>query len=371
VHALVTAPGSVRYVDPYRLALVDAADRAGDAAVLLAARYTDLPDGYGRLRYAVCETELGVHLRALCVAADVFGVPVAVDLDPATVRAAEETFRATGPGTWSAPVPVRLPGHGPVPPSVPLPGAGGDAAPLPGGGPDVAECQAVSRARIELPPTGPVPASGLVPTAAAGTWADVLWNRSAGRVPGGRYGFSLVPHPLALDAVGDMLQWLRHPPPHPLLVEVASRVTTLVALRGVTGLPTGLYEVDTAGRLALRYPDSRVMANLERGFGRPSSATTDIGLRHAGAVWLSTVDTGALVADLGPAALSLLHLWLGWGVHGVCLAASAHGLIARPARSYDEYHVRSVLRLGRRDTPVFMTACGRSRFLEPMLDLRP
>jgi hypothetical protein len=373
VHALVTAPGAVRYLDPYRLALVDAgAPASGDPAVLLAARYTDLPDGYGRLRYAVCETELGVNLRALCVAADVFRVPVAVDLDPATVRAAEATFRATGPGTWSAPVPVRLPGYGDAPPSVPLPGGATSGQPVPAGGPDVVDCQSVSRARLDLPTTGPVPATGLVDTEPAGqTWADVLWHRSAGRVPGGRYGFSLMPHPLDPAAVGDMLRWLRRPPPHPLLAAVAARVTTLVALQRVTGLPTGVYEVDAAGRLALRHRDPRVLADLERGFGRPSSATTDIGLRHAGAVWVSTVDVGALVDDLGPAALSLLHLWLGWSIHGGCLAAAAHGLIARPARSYDEYHLRSVLRLGRRDTPVFLTACGRSRFLEPMLDLRP
>jgi hypothetical protein len=112
------------------------------------------------------------------------------------------------------------------------------------------------------------------------------------------------------------------------------------------------------------------MAALQPGFGQQPSPNTDSGMRHAAMVWVHSVDVGALLDDFGPSALGLLQLCLGWSVHGLCLAAAAHGLVARPARSFVEYHVQPLFGLRREETPVFMTVCGTSRFTEPMLDLR-
>ncbi|WP_037914264.1 hypothetical protein [Actinacidiphila yeochonensis] len=140
VHALLGGPGIRRYLDPYRQALVDlaaapgdgpgarpgdpsagpAADAAADdrTRLVLAARYSDLPAAYGSLRFAVCEAELGVNLRAWAVAGQAFGVPGRLEADTAP---AERLLAAAGAGRWSAPLSVALTAHRPAP-GRPLPG---------------------------------------------------------------------------------------------------------------------------------------------------------------------------------------------------------------------------------------------------------
>ncbi|RSS34979.1 hypothetical protein EF912_36500, partial [Streptomyces sp. WAC07061] len=77
VHAFVTGGGRRRLVDPGRHALLDMAGggAAGEpAAVVLAGRFTHLPDYYRPLRGPLTELELGINLRALAVAMELFGV---------------------------------------------------------------------------------------------------------------------------------------------------------------------------------------------------------------------------------------------------------------------------------------------------------
>ncbi|MEV7771777.1 hypothetical protein [Kitasatospora sp. NPDC086791] len=407
VHAFLAGAGPARYLDLHRHALVDldvpdpapdlpapgadpTADAAGGTTVVLAARYQDLPAAYGRLTWAVCETELGFNLRALCLAAELFGVPAAVDLSGAACAAGAALVRSAGAGRWSAPVPVRL-GAADSPaaslpftplPSVPLPDAG-TAVPaeqdalLHRDDPWTAEAAAVSAERLGLPAAPPRPAPARparltrpARSAATGTtWAEVLWRRSSGRMPDQRYGFAFRPSEVPAEALRDLLDWTLTPPPHPLLAEVVARLRLTVALDGVAGLPTGLYAVED-GRVVLRRAAPRLPAALQTGFGQQPSPNTDNGVRHASSAWLFSVDLDALLADHGPAAFALLHLGLGWAMHGLCLAASAHGLAARPARSFDEHHVQPLFGLQRKDIPVFMTVCGTARHPAPSLDLR-
>ncbi|MCI4061356.1 nitroreductase family protein [Micromonospora sp. R77] len=201
------------------------------------------------------------------------------------------------------------------------------------------------------------------------SWADLLWRRSAGRVPAGTYGFALTPSPVGEEALRAMLAWLAVPPPGGPLREVAARVRVTVALQRVGDRPTGAYRV-VSGEPEPHRLDPHLLRRMQPGFGRPPSADTDAGFRHASLVWVFSTDVDALLDDLGPAAWSLLQLWCGWATQGLCLAAAAHGLVARPARSFDEHHVQPLAGLDRREVPVFMTVCGTSRFTEPMLDLR-
>ncbi|WP_328552242.1 hypothetical protein [Streptomyces sp. NBC_00358] len=383
VHAFLAQGSAVRYLDVYRHALVDvtppegAAELTGDGtSVLLAARYSDLPAAYGRMRYAVTEVELGVNLRSLCVAADLLGVEARLALDGGSTAEAEAVVRSAGPGTWSAPLSVRLGGLGPVGPSTVLPSPAGiesghrDSL-LEPDDPSVQDMAAVSALRHGLPPGPPPPARGLPEDGPAGgaDWAEVLWNRTSGRMPDRLYGFALRPAEVSADCLADLLAWADRPPPDRLLAEVADRVRLSVALQRVGGLPTGVHRVE--GRELTPGPvRPRIMAALQPGFGQQPSPNTDSGMRHAAMVWVHSVDVGALLDDFGPSALGLLQLCLGWSVHGLCLAAAAHGLVARPARSFVEYHVQPLFGLRREETPVFMTVCGTSRFTEPMLDLR-
>ena len=80
VHALVLDERRLRYLDVYRHALVDVpmpslnipaalVPEPGAVAVILAARYQDLPAGYRQARASITEAELGIAMRALAVTA--------------------------------------------------------------------------------------------------------------------------------------------------------------------------------------------------------------------------------------------------------------------------------------------------------------
>ncbi|MFE4972627.1 hypothetical protein ACFRAR_10945 [Kitasatospora sp. NPDC056651] len=381
VHALLGGPGVRRYLDPYRRALVDltsppaggeaGGDVRGEAddrtRLVLAARYSDLPAAYGSLRFAVCEAELGVNLRAWAVTAQAFGVPGRLEADDAP---AERLIAAAGTGRWSAPLSVELTAHHPGP-SRPLPGpapAPADHARFTAADPDAEDCRALSRCRTAAP-AGPLTGIPAFADAPGPSWAEVLWRRSAGRVPGRRYGFALRPAPVAERALRDLLAWAAVPPPDALTARVAERIRRTVVLQNVAGLPDGAYRL-TDGRLTAHRPGPGLPARLEPGFGRPDAPDTGIALRHAGVLYVHSAEPGALVEEFGPAALALAAQWCGWAAHGLCLAAAAHGLVARPARSYDEHHLQPLLGLDRKEVPVFMTVCGTPRYTGPLWDLR-
>ncbi|WP_327070894.1 hypothetical protein [Kitasatospora sp. NBC_01302] len=433
VHAFVLAPdGSRAYLDIYRHALIDLQDDAdvsdnadnadnsdgsdnadgggdlaellpapGDLTVVLAARYTDLPVDYGRLRCTLSLLELGINLRALHTAADLLGVPVRLRSDAALTRAAGRLLEYGGPGAWSPPLVVTLEGAGPLPSSRPLPGTDGfgdaeqharecgllreqsgqelvreaDAVTAPlaalscGAGepvrsvPDLAGREPAEHRPAEREPAGQDAGP------ARPDWARTLWNRSAGRTRAGLLGFSARPAVLGAEFLRDTLAWLDRPAPGPLLPEVGRRVLTRVVLQRTAGLPTGRYAV-ARGHVECEQQDSDLMRRFADAFGYPLTPAVDCGLRHANAVWVFAADLDGILAEFGPAGWSLLQLWCGWATHGLTTAAAAHGLFARPARSFGEFWLQRTLDLPRSTFPVFTVICGRSRFSEPVLDLR-
>ncbi|GAA1246747.1 hypothetical protein GCM10009665_42120 [Kitasatospora nipponensis] len=409
VHVVVLAPdGSCGYLDLYRHALVDLAGPAdgadlpglpalpdlagllpapGDLTVVLAARTTDLPALYGRLRCALGLLELGINLRALHVAADLLGVRARLRSDPAVSAAAGRLLAGSGPGTWSPPLVLTLEGAGPLPASRPLPGAA-EADPRQheeedallrqdAGDPLILEAAQVTAPLAELawPEAEPVRGVPELPKRPAADgevgrpdWSRTLWNRSAGRVPAVVSGFSARPATLGEECLADLLGWLAQPAPGPL-AEIGRQVRTTVALQRVAGLPTGHYTL-VDGQLDAGRPAPRLMQRLQDAFGYPLTPVTDCGLRHANAMWVFSADLDAILDACGPAGWSLLQLWCGWASHGLATAAAAHGLFARPARSFDEYWLQRELELPREVLPVFTVICGRSRFTEPALDLR-
>jgi hypothetical protein len=321
---------------------------------------------------------LGVTVRALCTAAQALGVPARLVLDGERCRRAAAHLAGTGPGDWSAPVLVDLDGL-PDPPSLPLPGG---PRPVPAeldallhriSPPSVAEARAVSAARLDLPEVAApraVSTPPATPDPGEPSWARVLWDRGAGRVPGQRWGFACQPGPVPARVLDTVVDWATVPPPHPLLAHVATRLRTSLLVRGVTGHTDGVYRLEPAGPRLIR-ADSRVFTAAQAGFGQLPAPDTDSGMRHAAFVVVSSVRIGDLLADLGADGLGLLNLACGWASHGVCLAAARYDLAARPARSYDEYHLAPLLYLPPGELPVFLTACGRSRHIGLQLDLRP
>lgn len=402
---LIPHRGAAAYLDLYRHALVDLESpavpgglrpSAGSVAVVLAARYTDLPTGYARLRGALTELEIGVNLRSLFTAADLFGVPARLQ-GADSASEGRRLLAASGAGAWGPPVTVTLDGLA-LPPAVALPSAGDPPAAHDSlldeqaGHWSVSEAAAVAEHAFDLgdeaadaghglpvlantgsaPPGGPPP--GGPPPDAAGlempSWARVLWQRSAGRAPKGISGFTVTPCQVSSSCVADMAAFASTPAPSARLAEAGRRVRVSVALQRVDGLPGGVYRLD-AGELRSVRADPMVMSAIQRQFGYPLTPHGACGIRHSNAVWVLSADVNALITDLGPAGWTLLQRWCGWVAHGVCTASAAHGLFARPARSFDEHVLRNIMNLPDGQIPVFIIVCGRTLFAEPALDLRP
>lgn len=375
VHLFVLSPSGTAYLDVYRHALVElpTTARADETTIVLAGRYTDYPSFYDVLRGALAELEVGYNLRSLFTAAQLFGVPAALDLGGTDARDAADLVRGAGPGQWSTALRVRLAAAFPEQ-RVPLAGSGAfterDRV-LAGTDAHLEATAAICAPVLDLPhaPGAPAPGIASLPEPADIDWAEVLWRRTAGRVSEQGNGFSAISTTVAARDVREMAAWASVAAPHELLREVQRRVRLSVALQHVAGYRDGVYRC-AGGTLHLAATDQDVMHTLDRDFGYHDAPDTELGLRHSNATWLLSVDLDALLADLGPAGWTLLQLTCGWIAHGLSLAAAANDYFARPARGFDEVRLRRTMRLPRGETPVFMTICGKSRFTETMLDLR-
>ena len=281
VHALVLDERKLRYLDVYRHALVDVpveslnipaalVPEPGTVAMILAARYQDLPAGYQQARASITEAELGIAMRSLAVTAQLHGITMHARVGGEVAEQATELLAATGPGTWSAPVVLTLDGVA-LPASQPLPGrqvpahaflAADHHLELPD--PSAAEARRISHTRLAYPHAGENrsdgnrsgdPADGadgvpgIPPAGAAGplaccpprTWTEVFADRSAGRVGGGRNGFALRPHQLPAACLADLLAWTTMTPTTAELAAVGRRITLRVAMQRVDGHASGLY----------------------------------------------------------------------------------------------------------------------------------
>jgi hypothetical protein len=201
------------------------------------------------------------------------------------------------------------------------------------------------------------------------SWAQVLWQRTAGRAPKGVSGFTVLPCQVTERCVADLAAFAAVPGPSGQLRRVAERVRISVALQHAGALPPGVSTLAGAQLRPVR-SDPAVMTSIQRQFGYPLTPGGACGIRHATAVWVLSADVNAVIADLGPGGWALLQRWCGWAAHGICTASAAHGLFARPARSFDEYALHAVLGLPDSEVPVFIVVCGRTQFAEPAWDLR-
>lgn len=400
VHAFVHTDHQGWLVDAYRHGLlpVDGADpcwpETASLGIALAGRYTHLPSPYGRLRGPLVELELGIGLRNLWVAFDVFGVTAHLDLPGSGAGRLMAQLGLDPPGEWSAPLSVALRGRGlgglVAPPPAARPPVSGSQA----GGPSAAgrpadgdddptldEVIGVNRHALDAPTGGPdeptrgggsaLPASVL---SAATSWSDVLWRRTAGHMPRQLAGVSGRRRPVPATAVTDALAWLDVPPPTPLLREVARHLTVSAGIQDATGFATGWYRVtrldEQPARLDLVRADPTLPAQLEECYGHGQKVDAGCAVRQANVTWLLSADVAALVDAFGPGGWTLAQYACGWMAHGLCLAAAAHDLFARPNRAFDEVLLHPVVGTRRGEMVLLSVVTGTSRFREPMLDLR-
>lgn len=203
-------------------------------------------------------------------------------------------------------------------------------------------------------------------TTVATTWADVVFERSAGR---GNKGFTASPEPLGRDAVTAAMTALAdtlgaQPAP------AYGGIRALLLTQRVEGTPAGLHEMDARGSLRLLAaagagaPDMRAM---QRSFSYPEA---QMSVRSCPAALILTTDHRGVVDAGGARRLRTAQLDLGAAAQSVGLAMTAHGGFARPARSFDPDVLAADLGLPAGELPAYIVLLGESRFTDLLLDLR-
>ncbi|MCG3044172.1 hypothetical protein L7D48_26940 [Streptomyces sp. S1A] len=385
VQALVGERGRWQALDVYRHALVglDTAERPARAAgsgrrIALAGRYTRLPPVYKWFRGSLVHLELGVNLRMLCTALELFGLRGRLRLPDASGEEALAALGLTPVWQWSLPLTVELdPGTdaetGPArsasgsggPPSAPAVDAGT-------GGPDhvLAEALAVNRAQDFREP--PAPLTPAIPSAAGArelSWAETLWRRTSGRMPRGLYGMNGRRRRLPAAALRDAVEWLALPPPGGTLRAVYESLRVSAVVQEVDGFTDGVHGL-TGGELSLCAGDPAAAARLEEYYGYPLAPGNGCDVRHASAIWFLSLRPREVMERFGPGAWCAAQYAAGWAAQGLCLAAAAHGLYARPVRAFQEVPARRVLGLGPDEMIVFSVITGTPRYTGPLLDVR-
>ncbi|MFD7080853.1 hypothetical protein [Streptomyces sp. NPDC059918] len=374
VHAFVTGTGRPQVLDVHRHALAELPGTAscgtgGAPRILLAGRYTRLPAFYGPLRGTLTELELGISLRSLAVALELFGLEGRLTL-PASGDLLAELGLADR--EWSWPLAVDLADFAaragvPVP-SEPLAPAAGPVHP----DPSLEELLAVNRAQAAAGGTGPVPLGPAIAGGAAArdlSWAEVLWERGSGRMPRGLTGMAGRLRRVPEGSLTGAAAWAAVAPPGELLRRVAEKVNVTVAVQATDGFEDGVHRL-TGDRLLPHRPGPGALAALERDYGYKLAPGNGCDVRHASAVWFCSVRQHELVAELGPAAWTLAQYVAGWITQGLCLNAAAHGLYARPARAFDGLAVQRPLGLAPDETVLLSVISGTPRFNGLPLDLR-
>ena len=397
VHVLVLGPDDPPgYLDLYRHAIVDLAaqpadDPAAHPAQLAALRPepdsspwssppgTPFPTPYGILRCALADLETGINLRALLVAAQLFGVEAVAHTGGPIVAAAADLVAATGPGSSAAPVVVTLRRTGP------LPAYATAGTPTCAIAPDLDLLLRRESQHPTLLETGIVndirgtircPSPGARPRRASRNYRRRTAELGPGAVaalcrPGTRAAHRLLRPPRE--------PWPGLPRRPAPLGEVAGtdghaacRRRTGAADRGGAAPRRPAHRAVRRGlrRTALRGHRSAAAAQGGAGLRVPADRAQRLRgtPQHCGLGVLGRPPGARRRAGTGR--LGLLQVYCGWVAHGLTMAAAGHGLFARPARSFDEHQLAALLALPDNESPVFITVCGQSRYAEPMLDLR-
>jgi hypothetical protein len=389
VHTFVHTASEAWLLDVYRHGLLPIRDSSpdwpdqGPVHVALAGRYTHLPSLYGRLRGPLVELELGISLRSLLVGLEVFGLAGGTDVQlPGAGAGALMAQLGLAPAAeWTVPLSVAV--HEPGQPQ-PARAITDDPSPTPPAiavqtedddDPTLAEAVAVNRASLEVPAVahpGSSGGGGALPDGrrpAGRSWSEVLWNRSAGRMPRELAGVSGRRRRVPAAAIADAVAWLAVTPPTSPLEAVARRITISACVQDAEGYPTGWYRVHQGG-LDLDHGDPTLPARLEACYGQGLSIEAGCAVRHANMVWLLSADAAALVDEFGPGGWTFAQYVCGWMAHGLCLSAAAHGLYARPSRAFDEFLLHPIVGMRAGEMVLISVVSGAGRFTEPMLDLR-
>ncbi|MEU9303266.1 hypothetical protein [Streptomyces sp. NPDC048269] len=206
----------------------------------------------------------------------------------------------------------------------------------------------------------------------APTWNEVLWNRNSGRVPRGVSGFTGTHRTLAASVWRGALAALAAGAQGLGALEAARSALGLYCwVRDVEGVEPGCYLVHFDGS-ADRVGDLEAARGALLIDSAPAPGLA-FDLSACNLVWLVTADPGLACATSpapAPRIAADLLAAAGWTAQHLSYAMAAHGLFARPLRSYDAELAAQALQLDAGQVPVYQLACGPGRFTEPALDVR-
>ncbi|MFE3740222.1 nitroreductase family protein [Streptomyces sp. NPDC059134] len=373
VHAFVGDGREWRLLEPSRHALTGP-DGAPSARIALTGRYTAIPLAYQWFRGSLVSIELGMVLRALSLGLELSGVPATLT---APTGDTPGPLRAPGPERtweWSLPWFVDVGGVRPAA-DTPKTGATGPEPPVPAGDPSLTEVVRVNRSQVyggsAAPLTTAVPA-GLPASPVAPDWAELLWRRHSGRMPRGLHGMdpARLHAPLPAVSLTTALAWLGVPPPHPVPAAAFDAVTVTAVVQHIDGYAAGVHRIHRGAARLVR-ADATAPAGLEAHYGYGLSPVNGCGIAKAPLTVFFSVRPRELFARFGPTGWSAAQLACGWAVHGLCLAAAASGLFARPVRAFKEIPVKEILGLGEDETIALSAVVGVPRETGgAVLDLR-
>ncbi len=367
VRAFLACGGPTHLLDPDRHGLValPGPRRADRREIVLAGHYPVVPLDYRFFRGSLVALELGIALRSLAVALELSGIGARVRPPgpDGVARLRELGLAATH--DWSLPLVVELDGGaGAVLPEV------AEDAPRPGD-PVLAAVLRADRAQAAtrcpaVPLTGAIPPGDIGSDPPDLSWAEVLWRRSSGRMPRRLHGMTTRRRPLPAPALAELVRWGSVPAPG----FPAGAVRLTAVLQGVDGVPDGVHRVRDGGIVAHR-ADPDAAARLEDAYFYGPTPGSGCDLRHAPATFLLSVRPRDLVREHGPGAWARAQQACGWIAHGLCLAAAAAGLVARPVRAFREPDVQRLAGLDPDETLVLAVVTGVPRpHAGPLLDIR-
>lgn len=378
VHAFVGDAGGSGVLDVYGHRVADVcgppADQVG-SRLLLSGRWTRLPSAYRWFRGSLVALEAGIALRSVCLAMQLHGLTGQVGSSGAASgeRLLEE-LGLSRTWEWSLPlvvqVPAALPAHpAPISAWARTPGVTpADAPPHPD--PVLAQVLEMDRAQSdqELDDVSACVPAGLSDRPGR-HWAGVLAGRTSGRMPRGLHGMGGRPGRARQEVLTDSAAWAAVPPPGRLAAAVFRTVAVTAVVQRVDGHVDGVHRV-LDGRVELQRAEQGVAARLEAAYGYPLAPGNGCDVRHATVLWFLSVRPRDVVAEHGPGAWTAAQHACGWISHGLGLAASAHGLYARPVRAFQEVPVQRLTGLQPDEMVLLAVICGFPRHEAPVLDLR-
>jgi hypothetical protein len=345
------------WLDPARHALVglaDAVHSGGTPRVVLAGRYSRIPRAYKWFRGSIVGLELGIALRTLGVALELFGLSGWLSLPGPSEADLLGELGLRPESDWSLPLVVSLG------PAARRPGAAGAVSGPLYGGDVLADVLRINRGQDFS--EAPAPLGPAIPAGAAGStsWAELLWQRNSGLMPRGLPGMSARRRRLPAGALTDAARWATLPPPTGTLRAVAEAMTVTAVVQDIDGHPDGVHRV-RAGATEHVGGGAGLPARLEAEYGYPLAPDSGCDIRHAAMVWFFSVRPRELVERFGPGGWTAAQYVAGWHVHGLSLSAAAAGLFARPVRAFNEIPAQRILGLGPDEMVVLSAVTGTPR----------